>query len=106
MESLTHKFELDWANYMINKVEPLNNNDKRPLFDMAKRMEENITKLQSDETDKWCAEFNSSLAMLNDLIKSQRTSAENTAEIARAALVAQEAARKKAQKSGGHEGDF
>ena len=103
MEALTHKFELDWASYMINKAEPLNNNDKRPLFEMAKRLEDDISKLQSDETDKWCAEFNSSLAMLNDLIKSQRASAENAAEMTRVALTAQNGAREKARQTGGIE---
>ncbi len=61
--------------------------------DWSKRLEDDIIKLQSGETDKWCAEFNSSLAMLNDLIKSQRASAENAAEITRAALTGQDRAR-------------
>ena len=61
---------------------------------------------QSDETEKWFAEFNSSLALLNDLIKSQRESAEKTADAARSAVAAQESAavtREKAQQPGGIE---
>ena len=45
MESVTRKFELDWANYMINKAEAVSDNDKRPLFELAKRLEDDICKL-------------------------------------------------------------
>ncbi len=99
MEATTREFELGWANYMINKARPMGDDDKRPLFEMAKRLEDDIRKLQSDETEKWCAEFNSSLALLNDLIRSQRESAERTAEAARSVA----AAREKAQQPGGIE---
>lgn len=90
MEGVTRKFNLDWADYMINKTTPLDLSDKRPLFELAKQMEEDIYKLQSDETEKWVAEFNSSLALLSDLIKSQRESAEKFAEEAHAVKKAQQ----------------
>ncbi len=99
MEATTREFELGWADYMINKAGPMGDDDKRPLFELAKRLEDDIRKLQSDETEKWCAEFNSSLALLNDLIRSQRESAERTAEAARSAA----AAREKGQQHGGIE---
>jgi hypothetical protein len=91
MEAATRKFDLDWANYMISKAGVIGDDDKRPLFELAKGLEEEVTRLQVDETDKWFAEFNSGLALLNDLIKSQRESAEKTAAAARAAASAREA---------------
>jgi len=106
METLTRKFELDWANYMIGRPGPLTEDDKRPLFELAKQLEDAISKLRSDETDKWVADFNSSLAMLNDLIKTQRESAEKTVEAARSAVAAKEsaaAAQEKAAQPGGIE---
>jgi hypothetical protein len=64
--------------------------DKRPLFDLAKRLEDDIRKLQSDETQKWCAEFNSSLALLSYLIRSHLESSEKTADVAGWAAAARE----------------
>ena len=80
MEAATQQFELDWANHFLVKTGPIDDSDKAPLFQLAKRLEDELSKRQSDETDKWCAEFNSGLAMLNDLIKSQRDSAEKSVE--------------------------
>lgn len=76
MESATRQFELDWADHFLAKSGPLDDSDKATLFQLAKRLHVEISQLQSDETSKWCAEFNSGLAVLNDLIKSQRESAE------------------------------
>jgi len=92
MENVTRRFELEWSNHLINKAGPVGEEDKPRLFEMAKRMEEDISKLQSDETEKWVAEFNTSLALLSDLIKSQRESAEKTADAARTAVAAKEKA--------------
>jgi len=78
MENLTLKFELDWANYIIGKNGIIDNKDIKPLFDLFKQYEDDISKLRSDETDKWVAEFNTNIAMLNDLIKSQREATEKT----------------------------
>jgi len=106
MESATRKFELDWSSYLISRTDPLSDSDKQPLFDLAKQLEEAIAKLQTDETDKWVTEFNSSQGLLSDLIKSQRETAEKTSEVARAAIAAQQsvaAENEKRQKSGGIE---
>ena len=106
METATRKFDLDWASYIMNKPEGVTDDDKRPLFELGRKLEDDISKLQSDETDKWATEFNSSLALLSDLIKSQRESTEKAAEAARSAMVAQESAtvaREKAQQLGGIE---
>lgn len=103
MEDLTRKFELDWANYIISKTDNITDNDKKPLFDLAKGLEDGIAKLQSDETDKWVTEFTSSIALLGELIKSQRESAEKTSETARLAVATQQTAaeaKEKAQQPG------
>ena len=86
MESITRKFDLDWANYMINKTGQIEENDKRALFELVKQLENNIIKLQSDETQKWFTEFSNSMTLLNDLIKTQRESAEKAVENAQSKL--------------------
>jgi hypothetical protein len=91
MENATRKFRMDWANHVIGKSEPLDAKDVRQLFELAKRFEEEIGTLRSDETDKWVTEFNSSIALLGELIKSQRESAERTMREARATIEAREA---------------
>lgn len=81
MEAATRQFELDWASHFLMKTGAPDENDKQPLFQLAKRLQDELSKRQSDETDKWCAEFNSGLAVLNDLIRSQRESAEKAVEV-------------------------
>jgi hypothetical protein len=56
-------------------------------------MEEDILALQADETGKWVAEFNSGLALLGDLIKSQRETAEKHLQELRTAVEARDTAR-------------
>lgn len=99
MENLTRKFELDWAGYILNLRGALTESDSKQLFDLAKRFEDDIVQLQSDETDKWVIEFNSGLALLGDLIKSQRESGEKAIEASRAAITAQQVAAQEGQKS-------
>ncbi len=89
MENLTRRFELEWAGYILNRTGALGESDTRQLFDQAKRFEDDIVKLQSDETDKWVTEFNSGIALLGDMIKSQRESGEKAVEAARASVAAQ-----------------
>jgi len=103
MENLTRKFEIVWASYIVDKGSKIGDSDTKPLFDLAKRFEDDISKLQSDETDKWVTEFNSSVALLSELIKSQRESAEKTSETARLAIVTRQTAteaKEKAQQPG------
>ena len=80
MEAATQQFELDWANHFLKKTGPPENSDKALLFQLAKRLQDELSKRQGEETDKWCAEFNNGIAVLNDLIKSQRESAEKAVE--------------------------
>jgi hypothetical protein len=86
MENRTRKFELEWANYMVGKTAAISADDVKALFAIAKQFEEDLAKLQSDETDKWVAEFNSGLALMGEIIKSQRETIEKTAETARTAV--------------------
>ena len=90
MENLARKFELDWAAYILEKSGALTNADIRPLFDIAAQLQESLMKLQSDETEKWQAEFSTGGALLGDVIKSQRESGEKAVEAAAAVLAAQE----------------
>ena len=99
MEGLGSQFELDWASYLIGKDGALQSSDVRALFDIAKRLEVELAKRQSDETDKWITEFNSSMALLSELIKSQRETSEKTVEAARAAIVSKEKAEAESAKA-------
>ncbi len=94
MEMATSQFELDWSNYIIGKSGSLGEEDKRPLFELAKQLTAYIAKQQSDETDKWSAEFSSGMVLLNDLIKSQRDLAEKAAQAAQSAVASQAGAQK------------
>lgn len=91
MENVTRKFEFDWADCLLNKEGALHRDDVRELFAMARKFEDDIAQLQSDETDKWVTEFNSSMALLTELIKSQRETSEQRAAEARTALAARTA---------------
>jgi hypothetical protein len=86
MEGATRRFDLTWASYIIDKGGALGAADRKPLFDLAKDLETEISGLQAEETDKWVVEFNSSVAMLGDLIKSQREFTDKTLQAAHAAL--------------------
>jgi hypothetical protein len=109
MENLSRKFELEWAGYLIVKPDPLNEADVKALFDVAKQFEDNMMKLQSDETDKWVSEFTSGVALLSDLIKSQRESGEKAIQEANAKIAAQRTeaeAKEKAKQNGALEITF
>jgi len=80
MEAATRQFELDWGDYFLKKTEPLNDSDRQALFQLARKLQNELSSRQSDEASKRCAEFNRGLAVLNDLIKSQRESAEKAVE--------------------------
>ncbi len=89
MESLTRKFELDWAQYIIARNGVLVDSDARLLFEIAARVEGELVKMQSDETDKWVDEYHSGTALLGETIKTQRESGELLIETARAAVSSQ-----------------
>jgi hypothetical protein len=99
MENLARKFELDWASYIFEKSGDVGDNDKKPLFDLALKLEQDTTNLQGDETDKWVTEFSSSVALLGELIKSQREAGEKAVEAARATMASQQKAAEEHAKS-------
>lgn len=97
MENLTRRFELDWAGYMLKKTQPLNECDAGEFFDLAKRFEGDIIKLQREETDKWVVEFNSGIALLGELIRSQKESGQKAIEEVRAEMAAHQKAAAKSE---------
>lgn len=99
MENLDRRFELDWAAYVLTKGGALSQPDVKPLFDMAAELESALMKLQTDETEKWQAEFGSGAAVLSDLIKSSRESAEKRAESEAGVVAAQKALQDAAAKA-------
>lgn len=99
MENSTRTFELDWGSYVVDKGGKIADTDAKSLFEIAKRHEENIAKMQSDETDKWIAEFNSGLALLGELIKSQREAGERNAESIKTTVEAQRKAAQENEKA-------
>ena len=90
MEAITSKFKLDWAQYIISKNGVLETNDKQSLFELAKIHSSEIMRLQEEETRKWVTEFNQSVALLGDLIQSQRQSAEKAEKAAQTVVKAKE----------------
>jgi hypothetical protein len=78
MEDLTRRFESDWKDYMFSKSGKISEVDVKPLFDLAKKFEDDISAKRIDETDKWVTEFTTSTALLNEMIKSQREAAEKS----------------------------
>jgi hypothetical protein len=99
MEDLTRQFELDWASYIVDKGSNIGDGDTKPLFELSQQFEDDISKLQSDETDRWVTEFNSGVALLGELIKSQRESVEKTAKAARATIESQQKAVQESEKA-------
>ena len=100
MESRTRKFELEWAAYMIGKIDQIVESDLKLLFELSQRLLIDIQKLQSEETDKWVTEFNTGMALLDSAIKSQRDLSEKAVETARAVQQAATQASDKAKQTG------
>jgi conflict system pore-forming effector with SLATT domain len=91
MENLTRAFQLEWAKYILSKT-PLDASDVKVLFELAKGLEQELTKLQADETTKWVAEFNTGTSLLESMIKSQREEADKKLDAIRTSLSTQEKA--------------
>jgi len=99
MEHLTRAFELEWAKYIVSKAVPLDSSDVNALFELAKGCEQELTKLQADETTKWVVEFNTGISLLESLIKTQREETDKKLEAIRTTLSTQESAAKADEKS-------
>jgi hypothetical protein len=99
MENLTRSFQLEWAKYLVSKTTPLNAGDTKTLFDLARGFEQELLKLQADETTKWVAEFSAGISLLESAIKTQREETEKKIEAIRTTLTSQEIAAKAEEKS-------
>ena len=94
MENLTRVFQIEWGGYMVSKAEPLDIADAKALFDIARRLEQELAKLQEEETTKWVAQFNSSIALLDSLVKTQREETDKKLEAIKTSLSSHEIAAK------------
>lgn len=99
MENLTRAFQMEWAKYLVSKSSPLDTSDAKALFDLARGLEQELTKLQAEETTKWVAEFNTGISLLDTLIKAQREETDKKLEAIRTSLTAQEASSKADEKA-------
>lgn len=99
MENLTRAFELEWAKYIVSKNAPLDSSDVKTLFELAKGLEQELTKLQADETTKWVAEFNTGISLLESLIKTQREETDKKLDAIRTTLTTQESVAKTEEKA-------
>lgn len=88
IENLIHGFEIGWASSILGLKAPIEPTAVAQLFDKAKDFERAILELQAEETNKWVADYNAGMALLDTLIKSQREFGEREAEAARANLAA------------------
>lgn len=99
MENLTRAFQMEWARYLVTKATAPDPADVKALFDLAKGLEQELMKLQAEETTKWVAEFNTGIALLDTMIKTQREEADKKLEAIRTSLTTQESATKADEKA-------
>ena len=99
MENLTRAFQMEWAKYLISKATPLDMADVKSLFDLARGLEQELTKLQAEETTKWVADFNTGTSLLEGLIKSQREETDKKLEAIRTSLTTEETSAKAERKA-------
>lgn len=99
MENLTLAFQMEWARYLVSKTTALDVADAKTLFELAKGLEQELTKLQAEETTKWIAEFNTGISLLETLIKTQREETDKKLEAIRTSLTTQETVAKAEEKA-------
>lgn len=99
MENLIRAFQLEWAKYFVSKVGEADSNDVKALFLLTQGLEQELLKLQGEETTKWATEFNAGIAILESAIKTQREETEKKADTIRTTLASQEAAAKAQEKT-------
>ena len=99
MENLTRAFELEWAKYLVSKNDPIDSSDVKNLFELAKGLEQELTKLQADETTKWVTEFNTGISLLESLIKTQREQTDKKLNSIRTTLTTEVEAAKTEEKA-------
>jgi len=86
MENQTRAFQMEWGKYLVALNEPLTPADAKSLFDLARGLEQELAKLQTEETIKWVMEFNASIALLDNVIKTQREETDKKLEVILASL--------------------
>ena len=99
MENLTRAFQMEWAKFLVSKAGAPDATDAKVLFELAKSLEQELTKLQAEETTKWVAEFNTGIALLDTMIKTQREETDKKLEAIRTSLTTQETATKADEKA-------
>jgi hypothetical protein len=99
MENLVRAFQFEWAKHFVSKDGAVNSDDVRALFLLAQGLEQELLKLQGDETTKWATEFNAGIAVLESAIKTQREETDKKVDSIRTTLASQEAAAKAEEKS-------
>jgi hypothetical protein len=99
MENLIRAFQLEWAKYFVAKVGEADTNDVKALLLLTQGLEQELLKLQGEETTKWATEFNAGIAILESAIKTQREETEKKADTIRTTLATQEAAAKAQEKA-------
>lgn len=72
MESKTILFELTWAKHMLSKSSEIDSKFVQTMFTIAEQFENDLIKLQADETNNWIKEFDAGTRALYDAIASQR----------------------------------
>jgi hypothetical protein len=103
MENLTRAFQLEWGRLLLTKSTPLDLSDAKSLYELAASLEQELVKLQAEETTKWCAEFNTGISLLEAMIKSQREETDKKLDAIRTSLSTQQktiAADEKANRPG------
>lgn len=91
MESAAATFELAWAKHVISKSGFPDSNDVPTLFALAEQFEQDLIKLQADETKGWFAEFNAGIGLLDAAIKTQREETQKQLEALRTASASAQA---------------
>lgn len=99
MENLTQAFQLEWGKFLVAKTTSLDINDAKSLFDLATGLEQELRKLQAEETTKWVAEFNTGIALLETLIKTQREETDRRLDAIRTSLASQQQAEESQEKT-------
>ncbi len=80
MENLIRVFQTEWNKFLASRTVTLNVEDAHILFELAKGLEQELIKRQTDETTKWAVEFNAGIALLDTLVKAQREETEKKLE--------------------------
>jgi len=99
MENLTQVFQLEWGKFLVSKTAPLDVSDAKSLFDLATGLEQELRKLQAEETTKWVVEFNTGISLLETLIKTQREETDKKLDAIRTSLTSQQQTAKSEEKS-------